>query len=525
MGNFPKTNVTKNFICCYSVPEKLDNYEPKLKRNILFQNDYEENTIENVKPEKKYITPYSDSDTNVLYTQINYLIKIQKAYRRYSNRKKLNEITNCSNTNNNYSNSNNSIVNSKTNIVQTKENFTTVISTEQNIANNNYLNIFKNYSSKMNNKEDKESLHKKNLEESNIRDDESEDMKDENLKNNKIQRNSMPYINIKYSSIPNKINNLSETQYSYFSVANPKNLLRSTISNFEPLSPRIEREIETNDEIYGMFLEKKNKRIKYIGKSNMITKKKNGFGIIIYDDDSQIFGVFSENRVNGSCKFINTRTNSTYGGRYKNNIPYGYGYYENKNGFKEGFWYKNFIIDIGIEFHSNSSYYQGEYKRNKYDGVGLFRFPDGTIYQGEFSDNQMNGYGIFLYEDRMYEGEVLNGMKNGLGIFTWKNGNKYIGFYESDLKNGFGMFLWTFKPLVAYIGFWSKGKPNGVGINLNGNNAKYSYFKNGKREILFKNEWEIKNHLNGKQNLYKKILLKNPFNTIKHFFGTYNNNK
>jgi hypothetical protein len=25
--------------------------------------------------------------------------------------------------------------------------------------------------------------------------------------------------------------------------------------------------------------------------------------------------------------------------------------------------------------------------------------------------------------------------------------------------------------------------------------------------------------------MYKKILLKNPFNTIKHFFGSYNNNK
>ena len=157
---------------------------------------------------------------------------------------------------------------------------------------------------------------------------------------------------------------------------------------------------------------------------------------------------------------------------------------------------------------------------NKYQGVGLFRFPDGTIYQGEFLNNQMTGYGTFLYDDRMYEGEVLNGQINGLGVFTWNNGNKYIGYYKNEYKNGFGMFLWSFKPLVAYIGFWNKGKIHGVGININGNTVKYGHFKNGKIDKLFKNEWEIKNYLTGKQNLYKKLLLKNPINTIKQFFGS-----
>ena len=542
MGNSSSIYKKKNnFLCCYNNIENLDDFKPILKKNNLNQNINDEIKIENIKPKKKFITPYSEFETNIIYNQINYITKIQRAYRKYKYKRKLN--------NNKF----NQFNNSRNIITQSKDNITTINSIEQqNFFNNYYSTFFKsnnnnNENNNTNNIENNNTNNNENnnsninennnsnineINNSNINENNNNylginsinnykeddiEMQEENLIRNQIKQNNIQLIKLKEASnvkLP-QIDKMSE--YSYFSIKNPKNLMSSNIFNYEQSS--LNEEI-IFDDIYGMFLNKNNKRIKYYGEINKVTKKKNGFGIVIYDDNSKISGIFRDNHLNNYCKFINTQANSVFIGKYKNNVPYGYGYYQNKNIYREGTWLKNNLLDIGIEIYFNNSYYQGEFKMNKYQGIGLFRFPDGTIYQGEFLNNQMTGYGIFLYDDRMYEGEVLNGQINGLGIFTWNNGNKYIGYYKNEYKNGFGMFLWSFKPLVAYIGFWNKGKIHGVGININGNTVKYGHFKNGKIDKLFKNEWEIKNYLTGKQNLYKKLLLKNPINTIKHFFGS-----
>ena len=514
MGNSSVINKKKNtnFLCCYNNIENLDDFKPKLKKNNLNQNNKKEIDIDNIKPKKQFITPYSEFETNIIYNKINYIIKIQNAYRRYKYKRKLNynQILDEFNKSRNF-------------FTQSKENLTTINSTEHNNLNSYYSNFFKgkkNLDDNENNNNFKKFLDVQNIKE--FKDNDS-DMQDENLIRNQIKQNSIHLIKLKQRSnlkLPQTDNIDKISEYSYFSFKNPKNLMTSTIFNFDQSSINEINEI-IYDDIYGMFLNKTNKRIKYYGEVNKISKKKNGFGIVVYDDKSKIYGIFHDNNINNYGKFINTQTNSVFIGKYQNNVPYGYGYYQNKNCFREGTWYKNILIEIGIEFYFDNSYYQGEFTMNKYHGIGLFRFPDGTIYQGEFLNNQMTGYGTFLYDDRMYEGEVLNGQINGLGVFTWNNGNKYIGYYKNEYKNGFGMFLWSFKPLVAYIGFWNKGKIHGVGININGNTVKYGHFKNGKIDKLFKNEWEIKNYLTGKQNLYKKLLLKNPILTIKQFFGSH----
>ena len=121
----------------------------------------------------------------------------------------------------------------------------------------------------------------------------------------------------------------------------------------------------------------------------------------------------------------------------------------------------------------------------------------------------MNGYGIINYNDgRIYEGQILNGFMNGFGIFFFFFGDIYIGEYVKDVKCGFGIFIWNKNPLIAYAGFWDKGKQNGVGIKINGNVLKFGIWKDGKKETWL-NSNEIGNFLTKEQEKYKKLLGKN----------------
>ena len=164
--------------------------------------------------------------------------------------------------------------------------------------------------------------------------------------------------------------------------------------------------------------------------------------------------------------------------------------------------------------------YKGSYNKGKFNGIGTYIWENGTIYQGEWKENTMSGYGIIKYinnnnnnnniNNYYYEGEIKNGYMNGLGYFYF-NGNKYIGNYIKDLKEGFGIFVWNEIPLKAYVGFWEKGKQNGLGVNINGNSYKYGIWKKGKKEIWLNNEKEIKKII--KLNKYEKCF-KNPIRYV-----------
>ena len=265
-------------------------------------------------------------------------------------------------------------------------------------------------------------------------------------------------------------------------------------------------------EIYGYFLKKPNKSMNYIGEKDNITKKKNGFGIVTWEDKSQLLGYFKDNKIYGICKFINSQNKSTYFGEYEDNVPKGFGSYKCIEYKKEGYWEKYRLNGIGYEIWDDLSFYQGNYERNKKTGIGVYRWPDQTIYQGEWKDNQMTGTGILYYNDkRIYCGELLNGNMHGFGIFTWANSQKYIGYFKSDLKSGFGIYIWTLKPLNAFVGFWDKGKQNGVGAKVNGNNFKYAFYVYGKKDFNLKGDWEIKKYLLPDEYKYEKFLFKSDF--------------
>ena len=272
----------------------------------------------------------------------------------------------------------------------------------------------------------------------------------------------------------------------------------------------------SEDDIHGYFLKKYEKTIKFKGEKDKITNKKNGFGIVTWEDKSKLICRFENNRINGICKFYNSETLSIFVGEYKNNVPEGYGYYKTSNSYFEGIWNRNNLIGIGCELWEDQTFYQGEFLNNKRNGIGLYRWPDGTIYQGEWKDNQMTGYALILYGDeKFYKGQVLNGNMHGLGIFTWRNNNKYIGYYYKDLKNGFGVFIWSLKPLIAYVGFWDKGKQNGIGIKVKGNFVRYGVFKDGKKDFWLQGHWEMGKYLKSEQLKYEKLLSRNVVSLVR----------
>ena len=260
---------------------------------------------------------------------------------------------------------------------------------------------------------------------------------------------------------------------------------------------------KTKDNIKGNFIQKNEKVIRYQGGFLKKTRKKNGFGIITWSDNSKLKGIFESNDINGICRFYNHKYKSTFIGEYVNSHPKGFGVYNVKSFSLQGYWESENLNGIAIEVWEDGTYFQGEYKDNKKNGIGLYRWPDGTIYQGEFKDGQMNGLGIILYSnDCIFSGEIENGYMNGYGTYSWGNGCMYMGNYTQDIKNGFGIYIWDQKNFLCYIVFWEMGKQQGIGAKINGNKIKYCIWNKGKISATLKGLYEIDKYLTGIQKGY-----------------------
>ena len=273
----------------------------------------------------------------------------------------------------------------------------------------------------------------------------------------------------------------------------------------------------------GNFITKK-KKYKFYGYHNSKGRKE-GFGIIKWEDGSTLKAYFTESKINGYANFYDKNSNSFFSGYYKNNCPKGFGIY-NKDNVKiiGDSWFKNNIKNLGIEVWFDDNYYQGEFKKSIKNGIGLYRWPDGTLYFGEWKDNKMDGYGIIKYSnDSIYIGEYKNGLMNGWGEFLWSDLKYYCGNYKNDIKDGFGIFVWNFINLNAYIGFWENGKQNGIGIQLFNNKEKIGFFNNGRKTLTLNGPWEIRDYLKSEQFRYQKFLEMNSKNLIKFVFGLKNN--
>ena len=243
---------------------------------------------------------------------------------------------------------------------------------------------------------------------------------------------------------------------------------------------------------------------------------KEGFGIITWEDKSQLYSNFLNNKANGISKYIDNDNQISFIGEYVNNKPRGFGIYKNPKGtIFQGYWKNNVLNGIGLEIWKDSTFYQGEFKNNKKNGIGIYRWSDGTIYHGEWLNDEMTGFCIITYRDeKMYIGQIEKGIMNGYGEFSWKNGKKYLGYYKNDLKEGFGVFIYEQKPFQAYIGFWLEGKMDGLGLVIKGRNVKYGLWKKGEKKQRFKGPWEFKVYKKKGSAMFKNHFCINDGNSI-----------
>ena len=326
-----------------------------------------------------------------------------------------------------------------------------------------------------------------------------------NQENNKQNLLKAPSNNQNYLRI---LSDFGERRRSFYQKLNNEEIQRGTnLMNLLAEKGKKEKNdsnIKKNqDNIKGNFMLKNEKVIRYRGGFIKKTKKKNGFGIVTWSDNSTLHGIYLSSTINGLARFYNNKYKSTFIGEYSNNLPKGFGVYSIKNLSLQGYWDNSNLNGIAIEVWDDGTYFQGEYENNKKNGIGLYRWPDGTIYQGEFRNGQMSGRGIiYNCDDSIFYGEMMNGYMNGYGVFSWGNGALYMGYYLHDIKHGFGIFVWDTKMFICYIGFWEMGKQQGVGAKVNGNKIKYAIWNKGKIAITLKGLYEIDRYLAGFQKGY-----------------------
>ena len=331
--------------------------------------------------------------------------------------------------------------------------------------------------------------------------------------------------------------------------------LISKYNNYIPLlffdnEQRISNKTKTYKNNSNYNLNDKNIKYKYLGyyKSLIDDNKnskiiKNGFGIIIFSDNTIFKSNFKENKATGFGHYIDKNNIEEFIGEYENNIRNGFGIYTinisiNNNHKYYGYFNSNGLNGIGIEESNECEYiYYGEFLNNKKHGYGTLKWNDGTIYEGHFDKNQINGYAIINYPgNKVYKGKVNEGKLDGFGEFLWPEGKKYCGYYKNDKKDGFGIFFWDLqnikyfdervsilKNIKAYVGFWNEGYMNGFGLRISDGIIKYGLWKNGKKMMWIDNVEHAKNYFKNNQKKYLKIMLENKKDLLNLLIKSYKN--
>ena len=263
---------------------------------------------------------------------------------------------------------------------------------------------------------------------------------------------------------------------------------------------------------------------KYLGMKDH-KKRKQGFGIILFEDKSEFKGIFVNDKASGNGMFIdNGEEYSVYLGNYLNNSPKGFGVFQKDKIVLIGDnWEKNKLDGIGVELSFND-FYQGEFQTSVKQGIGLYHWKNNTVCFGEWNDDNLNGYGVIKFDDQhIYIGEIKDGLMNGWGEFYWGNNTMYCGQYKNGIKLGFGIYVSSFKKLDAYIGFWKEGKIDGVGIFLNDKSFSFWRCNNGKK-IDSINQHEIIDYLKFNHRKFYKILGKD-YKYLKNFILSLKDNE
>ena len=215
-------------------------------------------------------------------------------------------------------------------------------------------------------------------------------------------------------------------------------------------------------------------------------KRKNGRGIINYQNGLRFVGNFKKGRANGEGTVYDgngevlVEGNFTDGALKNGSLYHRYFFY--KGGFKNGSYNK-----------------YGEIQYNNYQKSILkepdFYLKDGFRYEGYWKDGKKNGQGKMIYEyDKnkvpkiYYIGDWEKDKKKGRGILYYGKSDYYDGSWENDQKHGIGQIYKNGK--LIFEGAWVKDIKNGRGMSYNEKGMK-----------IYEGEW-LNNKKNGKGKLF-----------------------
>jgi serine/threonine protein kinase len=116
----------------------------------------------------------------------------------------------------------------------------------------------------------------------------------------------------------------------------------------------------------------------------------------------------------------------------------------------------------GTKNFADGSRYSGRWKDDlphgwgRWSGAGEFK---GDSYAGNFQNGRRSGQGIYSWAngDR-YSGNLRNGLPSGWGTYTWSDGSKYVGAWKDGKQHGAGTEF-DAAGIVDFKGTWFEGNP------------------------------------------------------------------
>lgn len=209
----------------------------------------------------------------------------------------------------------------------------------------------------------------------------------------------------------------------------------------------------------------------YSGQWDISQQKPDGFGVMVYTDNSKYIGDFKSGKRSGKGRFLNLE-GDIYEGDFYNDRMQGQGKLKRSNGtaYKGGFS-NNFQHGEGVLEYMGKVVYSGSYVKGMKHGHGKLVM-GGNVYVGDFNTDLMDGNGIYTWADgKNYNGGWKANKMHGFGTYKWADGKLYVGYFVDGIREGLGSFKWT--DGREYKGGWSKGKMHGEG--------SYLYIDKGKK--------------------------------------------
>lgn len=239
--------------------------------------------------------------------------------------------------------------------------------------------------------------------------------------------------------------------------------------------------------------------------SNGVTKyegefynnKKSGKGTYYFDNGSRIEGIFSNDHFESGtlyyidgCKYVGAFDARGY--------EHGYGtlYYPNGDYFK-GQWQHGRVNGEGVLYYATGVTYKCRFVDGKEEGTRVYDYPFLKIkYVAEYIDGKQVSAGVYYgydgkpidansicvnYTDSAYLGGIKDGKLNGIGIINMKDGRRFVGGFENNTIHGNGTLYYTNGNRL--VGKWNQGHISGRAVR---------YYADGTKSLLeYKNGEEI----------------------------------